>query len=95
MSPLLKLSKKSHTIESQERVDVELQISPLKGSLRQKSGSKTEPVQGSDTRSKPVSLLNSCQKTQSEIQETDDDSRDNSIGDDNNPTLTKTGPRIE
>ena len=63
--------------------------------LISKSGSSTEPVQESDTSSKPVPLLNNSQNCQPETQETVKDSTANSPEDDNTPLLTITAPQIQ
>ena len=91
----IKNTETNDTPESQEKVDVVPQTSPVKGTSSQKSRPHEEPIQKNNTRSEPVPLPNHSEDSQPEFQETENDSTANSVRDDIIPPLISTAPHIE
>ena len=54
--------------ESKQRIDVDSQMSPMKETSSQVSGSSTEPHLGNPTGNTPAQSLNDSKKPKSEIQ---------------------------
>ena len=72
----------THTPESKQRTDVESQTSPKKETSPQVSGSNTDPLLGSQTRSALVTSLNDSKKNNSQIQRDEIDMMTCGNGDD-------------
>ena len=82
--------RNTHTPECKQRTNVESQTSPIKETSPQVSGSNTEPVLGTQTRSALVTSLNDSKKNNSQIQRDEIDmmSCDNGDDDISPPAIT-------